>query len=62
MVLLGVADANYKFIMVDIGQPGSKSDGGIWESSVFGQGLENGKLPVSSQITYFHSIRYLFTM
>lgn len=44
IVLLAVCDAAYKFILVDIGQPGSNSDGGIWDSSEFGRGLENGKI------------------
>ena len=43
IVLMAVVDADYKFQVVDIGQPGSCSDGGIWERSEFGSGLENGK-------------------
>ena len=43
IVLLAVCDASYRFTLVDIGQPGSNSDGGIWESSEFGRGLENGE-------------------
>ena len=39
IVLMAVCDPFYKFIMVDIGQSGSESDGGIWESSTFGQVL-----------------------
>lgn len=44
IVLLAVCDASYKFILVDIGQPGSNSDGGIWDNSEFGRGLENGEI------------------
>jgi len=40
--LLAVCDADYKFLLVDIGQPGSCSDSGIWEFSQFGGALENG--------------------
>ena len=43
LILLGICDADYKFLVVDIGQPGSCSDGGIWERSTFGRNLENGK-------------------
>jgi hypothetical protein len=39
IVLMAVVDADYKFIVIDVGQPGSQSDGGVWESSIFGQGL-----------------------
>ena len=36
VVLMAVCDASYKFIVVDVGQSGSQSDGGIWDSSTFG--------------------------
>lgn len=42
IILLAVVDSNYKFLMIDVGQPGSQSDGGIWESSVFGRDLSEG--------------------
>lgn len=44
MVLLAICDAEYNFVMVDIGQPGSISDGGIWENSEMGKKFANGKL------------------
>lgn len=39
IVLMAICDASYKFIIIDVGQPGSQSDGGVWESSVFGRSL-----------------------
>jgi hypothetical protein len=39
IVLMAVCDPSYKFIVVDIGQSGSLSDGGTWKSSPFGQAL-----------------------
>jgi hypothetical protein len=46
VVLLACADANYKFIFVDIGAYGSNSDGGIFRYSVFGEAFENNDLSV----------------
>jgi len=39
---MAIVDANYKFLIIDVGQPGSQSDGGVWESSVFGMALARG--------------------
>lgn len=41
--LMAVAGPDYKFIMVDIGQVGSASDGGVWEHSNFGQAWLHGE-------------------
>lgn len=43
VVLLASCDATYKFTFIDVGQPGSNSDGGIWDSSTFGRGFENSQ-------------------
>lgn len=43
IVLMAVCDADYKFTVVDIGQPGGRSDGGIWDTMEFAMGLENGE-------------------
>ena len=34
--LMAIVDADYKFLVVDIGQIGSASDGGMWDNSNFG--------------------------
>lgn len=38
--LLAIADAHYRFIMVDIGAPGRFSDSGVFTGSNMGQGFE----------------------
>lgn len=44
IVLLGIVDANYCFISVDIGSYGSSSDSYAFKNSNFGQRLEKGQL------------------
>lgn len=46
VVLLAIADHDYKFICVDIGGYGKNSDGGIFEASSFGQRFSNGSLNI----------------
>lgn len=50
IVLMGVADANYKFIMIDIGAYGKDSDAGVLSNSNILKRLENKtlKLPNSN--------------
>ena len=38
---MAVVDALYKFTVVDIGQYGSSSNGGVWRNSIIGQKLNN---------------------
>jgi hypothetical protein len=44
IVLLAVVDANYKFVVIDVGSYGRSSDGGIFAKSHFGFNLTHGKL------------------
>ena len=46
MVLMGVADAAYKFSYIDCGGYGKNSDGGIFASSSLGRALNAGKLHI----------------
>ena len=41
-----ILDANYRFILVDIGEAGKESDSGVFSNSVFGQSLESNALPL----------------
>jgi hypothetical protein len=43
-VLLALADANYKFIAVDVGAHGSCSDGGLFANSSLGAAVREGSL------------------
>jgi hypothetical protein len=46
IILLGLVDANYKFLWVDVGIPGSNSDAGIFNASTLKQALESDTLGV----------------
>ncbi|XP_050552278.1 uncharacterized protein LOC118277359 [Spodoptera frugiperda] len=46
VVLLAIADANYRFVVVDIGAYGRNSDSGILSSSRLGQSLNNNTLDI----------------
>ncbi|XP_066589329.1 uncharacterized protein [Prorops nasuta] len=44
IVLMAISDHQYKFRLVDIGSYGGNSDGGIFQSSLMGQKLQNEEL------------------
>lgn len=46
IVLMALVDANYKFIMVDVGAYGKNSNGGIFAHSAMGKKFEEKKLNV----------------
>lgn len=48
IVLMALVDANYKFIMVDVGAYGKNSDGGIFAHSAMGNRFEKKTLNVPS--------------
>ena len=48
IVLMAVCDAHYRFLIVDVGDSGWHSDGGVLAQSAFGQSLESGTLSLPS--------------
>lgn len=46
IVLLALVDAQYKFVMIDVGAYGRNSDGGVYENSVMGKMFERNQLNV----------------
>lgn len=46
IVLMGVVNANYEFLMVDIGTNGRASDAGIFNDSLFFSKLKKGELKI----------------
>nr|CAI5838201.1 unnamed protein product [Callosobruchus analis] len=45
-VLMAVVDANYRFLMIDVGAYGKDSDAGVFSNSPIYQNIENGTLPL----------------
>lgn len=46
LVLLSLVDANYKFLVVDVGAFGKNSDASILRNSSLGKGLQDGTLNI----------------
>lgn len=46
IVLMALADANYKFIFIDVGCKGRISDGGVFNRSALSQALQNNTLNI----------------
>lgn len=46
IVLMALVDANYKFVLIDVGGYGRNSDGGILANSSFGKALFSGNLSI----------------
>ena len=59
IVLLGVCDAKYKFILVDIGDSGRQSDGNVYANSNLGYAIENKLLNVPLDAKIIGSARVL---
>ena len=47
IVLLAVCDTYYRYILVDVGDAGRHSDGGVLLHSTFGQAFESQSPPIS---------------
>ena len=63
IVLMAVCDAHYCFTLVDVGDAGRHSDGGVFSNSAFGQAMEDGNLslPASANVVGIASpIPYFF--
>ena len=62
--MLAVCDAQYCFTLVDIGDYGRHSDGGVLSHSNFGQAMENGTLllpdPATIPSTTSTTLPYVF--
>lgn len=44
IILMGIADANYKLLYIDVGRNGRFSDGGVFNRCTFGQAMDQNEL------------------
>ena len=58
-MLLAVVNANYEFIMADIGTNGRVSDGGVLDNTVFGRKLKEENLNIPHESATANSERVL---
>ena len=68
IVLMGVGDANYRLIYVDVGSNGRNSDGGVFNRSSLSHHLKNNLLPIPQanclpnsniKVNYFFLLLYI---
>lgn len=52
VVLLGMVDANYRFVCVDIGSRGGASDSGVFSDATFGEMILNGDMKFPDEPPY----------
>jgi hypothetical protein len=58
IVLMAVVDADYKFVLIDVGAYGRNSDGGIFANSAFGQSFLSNTLdiPANQPLPYTQQV------
>ena len=56
IILMAICDVNYCFTLVDIGDNGHHSDGGVFVNSSLGQALESNQLQLPSPVPIPRSI------
>lgn len=49
---MAVADANYRFLYIDVGAQGRHSDGGVFENSSLKQNIENNGLQIPDNFVF----------
>jgi hypothetical protein len=54
VIFMGICDAHYRFLAVDIGIPGRQSDSGVFKASTMGRRLENGEMQVPKPAEIFN--------